>query len=184
MLIRRARAGSRGAFTQLVERYQDYVFTVCNRVLRDREAAEEAAQDSFLKAFQNLDSFQGQSRFSSWLYTIAYRTALDRVRLKKAPLQALDQQERPLQVADSGPLPGTSIEQGELQDALQAAIAQLKPDDAAVVTLYYLQEQSVKEIADITGLTVTNVKTKLHRSRETLREALSGRLKSEIADWI
>lgn len=176
LLIRRTLAGSRVAYGQLVARYQDYVFTVCLRVLRQRERAEEAAQDTFIKAYQNLEGFQGESKFGSWLYTIAYRTALDRVRLKQLPTAELDQQERPLQLADAAARADEQLEQADLRSAIEQALRQLKPDDAAVVTLYYLQEQTIKEIAEITGLTETNIKTKLFRSREALRKLLRQQL--------
>lgn len=176
VLIRRTLAGSRVAYGQLVARYQDYVFTICQRVLRQRERAEEAAQDAFIKAYQRLDSFQGESKFGSWLYTIAYRTALDRLRLKQLPTAELDQPERPLQLADAAARADEQLEQADLRTAIERALQQLKPDDATVVTLFYLQEQTVKEIADITGLTETNIKTKLFRSREALRRLLQAQL--------
>lgn len=185
ILIRRTRAGSRPAFGQLVTRYQEYVFTICMRVLRDREAAEEAAQDAFLKVHQRLDQFQGDSRFSSWLYTIAYRTALDQARLKKRPVQATDFQEaHPARKVADTKQADTPVEQMDLRGALETGIRQLKAEEGAVITLFYLQEQSIKEIASITDLSISNVKTKLHRGREALRKILREQLQKEITDWI
>lgn len=181
VLIRRSLAGSQVAFQQLVERYQNYVFTVCMRVLRRREEAEETAQDAFIKAYNSLSTFQHQSQFSSWLYTIAYRTALDRARLKKMPVDSLDDSQSAWQLADTDDSsPSAALQREELQEELQAAIDRLSPIDASLITLYYLQEQSVKEIATITGLTETNVKTRLFRGREALRNLLGEHLRYVI----
>lgn len=184
-LIQRSLAGSQAAFGQLIARYQDFVFSLCLRVLRSREEAEETAQDAFLKVYQNLDTFKRESRFSTWLYTLTYRTALDRARLKKLPVTGLETEERALQIADEGaPAPDSKLQQADLHRQLEAAIGQLKEVDAAVVSLYYLQEQNVKEIAEVTGLTETNVKTKLFRSRETLRGFLQQRLQHEAREML
>ncbi len=185
ILIRRTKAGSRQAFGQLVARYQDFVFSICLRILRNREAAEEAAQDAFLKAYQRLKQFQGDSQFSSWLYTIAYRTALDQARLKKRPVDSTDFQEaHPAKQLSTDQKASESVEQTDLRQALEQGIRALKREEAIVITLFYLQEQSIKEIAAITNTTVSNVKTRLHRGRESLRQALKGQLENEIADWI
>lgn len=184
ILIRRTLAGSQQAYGQLVDRYRNYVFTVCLRVLKSREAAEEAAQDSFVKAYRSLASYQGESRFSSWLYTIAYRTALDRARLKQQPLNSLEEEGRVVQVADPAPGAADQMESRDLQIALGQAIQALKPEDATVVSLYYLQEQNVQEISAITGLSASNIKTKLFRSREKLRQLLSQQLHLQIEDYL
>ncbi len=178
--------GSRPAFQQLVERYQDYVFTIAMRVLRSREDAEEAAQDTFLKAYQALGAFEGKSKFSTWLYTIAYRTAVDRARRKQLHVSSIDDDEAFIQVAgpDSGDSPAAELYQQDLSSQLQAAISRLKPVDAALITLFYLHEKPVKEAADILGLSLTNAKTKLHRLREALKEELSDQLETEIQDLL
>ncbi|MCB0635718.1 MAG: sigma-70 family RNA polymerase sigma factor [Lewinella sp.] len=184
-LIQRTLAGSQAAFGQLIARYQDFVFSLCMRVLGSREEAEETAQDAFLKVYHNLSTFKQESRFSTWLYTLTYRTALDRARLRKRPVQALETDEYVLQVEDkSTAAPDANLHQADLQDQLEHAINQLKPDAASVVSLYYLQEQSVKEIAEVTGLTETNVKTKLFRSREALRDLLRQSLQQEARQMI
>lgn len=175
--------GNQTAFRQLVERYKDYVFTVCFRVLQQREEAEEASQDVFIKVYKTLGSFEQKSKFSTWLYTVAYRTALDKVRTRKKGNISIDQEDSYLQIPDKENRGAEQRVNTELlKNQLLTAIRQLKPQDAAVVTLFYLKEKSIKEIVEITGLTTTNVKTKLHRTRETLKKHLQKQLGKEIKD--
>ncbi|MCB0584276.1 MAG: sigma-70 family RNA polymerase sigma factor [Phaeodactylibacter sp.] len=177
--------GSRSAFQQLVERYQDYVFTIAMRVLKSREEAEEAAQDTFIKVYRTLGTFEKKSKFSTWLYTIAYRTAVDKARLKQLPTSSIDDEESYIQLA--GPdseNPAAGLYQKDLNSQLKAAIGRLKPTDAALITLFYLHEKPVKEVAEILGLSLSNAKTKLHRLREVLKTELSNQLETEIEDLL
>ena len=175
--------GNQAAFRQLVERYKDYVFTVCYRVLQQREEAEEASQDVFIKVYKTLGGFEQKSKFSTWLYTVAYRTALDKVRTRKKGNISIDKEDSYLQIPDKENKGAEQLINTELLKAqLLTAIRQLKPQDAAVVTLFYLKEKSIKEIVEITGLTTTNVKTKLHRTREALKKHLQKQLGKEIKD--
>ena len=120
-----------------------------------------------------MGSFEQKSKFSTWLYTITYRTALDMTRKKQIKMHSVEDDTSYLQIADDqGKLPDELLLQSDLNAQIQGAIAQLKPADATLITLFYLQENSVKEVAMIMGLTETNVKTKLHRLRETLKKLL------------
>jgi RNA polymerase sigma-70 factor (ECF subfamily) len=182
--IAAAQKGNRLAFRRLVEKYQSYVFTIALRVLKQREPAEEVAQDVFLKVFQTLDSFEGKSKFSTWLYTITYRSAIDVARKKRLHTQDLED-ERTRNRKDDFHEDGLQrVSRQDLQENLQAAIDQLDPLDASIITLYYLQEKMVKEIAEITGLTETNIKTKLYRLRDRLRDTLTQQLGTEIEDML
>lgn len=177
--------GDQQAYRSLVERYQNYVFTITMNVLKSREEAEEAAQDVFIKVYKMLHSFEGKSKFTTWLYTIAYRTALDYNKKKKLNIQSIDAEESFLQVKDTlTPNPEKNMQQEDLQDKLKKAINKLRPSDASIITLFYLHEKSVQEVAQIMGLTVSNVKTKLHRLREALRKQLERQLKTEIQDLL
>ncbi|PHN06680.1 RNA polymerase sigma factor [Flavilitoribacter nigricans] len=179
-----ARKGNRLAFRRLVEKYQNYVFTIALRILKRREVAEEVAQDVFLKVYTTLDSFEGKSKFSTWLYTIAYRTAIDVARKKQLPTQELAD-ERTGNWKDDFHEDGLQrVSRQDLQQYLKQAIDQLDPLDASIITLYYLHEKMVKEIAEITGLTETNIKTKLYRLRDRLRETLTQQLGTEIEDML
>jgi len=182
MLIAKVLKGQQSAFRTLVERYQNYVFTVTHRILPNRQEAEEAAQDAFLKAYKMLDSFEQKSKFSTWLYTIAYRSAIDILRSKKQNTHSLDDEESFLQIEDTADDPEEQLEQADLHELLRREIQQLKPEDAAIVTLFYLQEKQVKEIATITGFTESNIKVKLYRLRDKLKDQLSQHLPTEIRD--
>lgn len=188
LIIRRILNGEQAAFAELVDTYKDYVFTVCWRVLKSREDAEEAAQDTFLKVYGSLGSFEQKSRFSTWLYTVAYRTALDRARRKQLPVQSMDgfsKEAPPLQIAgDQEQQPDVQMGAQDLKDHLEKAIQQLPATDASLISLFYLHERSVKEVAEILHLTETNVKTKLHRLRERLKLTLNQYLETEIQDLI
>ena len=184
ILIDKVLRGDQSAFHQLVLKYQNFVFTITHRVLSSREEAEEAAQDTFLKVYRTLGKFERKSKFSTWLYSVAYRTAIDTVRKKKLHVDSIDQEDSYLQISDTQKTPDLLLQNQDLQVQLKAAIQRLKPVDASVITLFYLHEKNVKEIAEITGLSVSNIKTKLHRLRETLRQELSFLLKNEAKDLL
>ena len=183
--IQKTLAGNIAAFEPLVEKYQNYVFSVTYQILKKREVAEEAAQDVFIKAYKTLESFRGESRFSTWLYTIAYRTAIDITRKKGNNTVSIDGEENYLQIADDpNHSPSEQLNKADLTFHLEKAIDQLNAKDASVIKLYYLNERSVKEIAAITGLSVTNVKTKLFRLRDQLKLILQKELDNELSEWI
>ena len=167
-LIQQTLAGDNRAYGQLVTRYQDLVFTVAMRMLKVREEAQEVAQDSFVKAYESLEGYRGESKFSSWLYSIVYRKSLDRIRKNKR-LQTTELLESitPDQAANVEHAL-TKLEASERQLHIRACIEQLPEQEAALVTFYYFEELSVKEIAAITDLTVDNIKVKLYRSRKKL----------------
>ncbi len=184
-LVRQVLTGDQAAFRLLVERHQDFVFSMALRVVRSREEAEEVAQDVFLKIYRTLHSFEQRSGFRTWLYTVTYRAAIDKYRLLKAPQTSLDDEKKALQIAErpeSGP--ANQTQQSDLRVHLQRALDRLKPEDATLLELFYLHEQSVKDITDITGLSLSNVKTKLHRLREALKEELTHLLKEEVWDLL
>jgi len=174
--ITRCLLGDAQAYGWVMREYKHLVHTVSLRVLRHREDAEEATQDAFVKAFQNLHAFQGGSRLSTWLYSIAYRTAVSKLRTRRKG--EVSPEELP-----QGALPHMDSDATEAVDrkrALDHAIAELPQEDATVITLFYLHEQSVEEIVTITGLTASNVKVKLHRSRKRMLDTLQGLLKTEL----
>ena len=184
-LVKLALKGQRLAFKRLVEKYQNFVFTITFKVLRSREEAEEAAQDVFIKVYKTLSSFEQKSKFSTWLYTIAYRTAIDKSRKKQLNTYSIDNDDSFIQIEDTGrDNPDKQLFRGDLHDQLHQAIQHLKSTDATLITLFYLHEKSVKEIAEITGLSISNIKTKLHRVREALKKVLSKQLKAELQDLL
>lgn len=182
VLIKKSIAGDTRAFGVLVERYQDYIFTIVYRMLKNREEAEEIAQDSFLKAYKALSTFRGDSKFSTWLYRIAYRKALDKIRINKRKISTLEITE------NSNGIGFEDLENGldlmlrrERCDLVQKCIMELPEQEAAIITLYYLEDHSVKEISGITGLTEDNIKVKLYRSRKILFSLLENYIFSSIS---
>jgi len=167
-LIDKTLKGETRAFGELVERYQGFVFTIVLRIVKVREEAEEVAQDSFIKAFQSLGSYRGESKFSSWLYSIAYRKALDAIRKNKRNnnLELIeDITEGECSTIENAL---SYLEHQERKEAIQECILQLPEQEAAIITLFYFDDHSIKEIAKITQLTEDNIKVKLYRSRKKL----------------
>jgi RNA polymerase sigma factor (sigma-70 family) len=169
-LIQQAIGGRQSAFAMLVKRYEKYVFTLALRFVRNREDAHEVAQDSFLRAFRYLADFRGECKFTTWLYKITYSTALNHLRKVNPTIVSLDDEEKPIRLPDQGsPDASFALESGDRNASLQRAIGQLSPDDAGIITLFYLYEQSLEEICQIMELTMTNAKTKLCRARQRLK---------------
>ena len=167
--LERLRGGDREAYRYLVDRYRDMAYTLAFSILKQETEAEDAAQEGFISAYRNLDRFRGEAKFSTWLYTIVYRIALkSRQRRRRfEPLPELNQPE------DSAPDQYEKLTAADQHRYLKMAIARLPDVEAAIVTLYYLDENSVTEVAKVTGLTTENVKIKLFRSRKKLRRMLS-----------
>jgi RNA polymerase sigma factor (sigma-70 family) len=184
-LISEVLAGNSSSFSELVSRYQRYVFTLAMRFTKSREDAEEIAQDCFVKVYRSLGSFQGASKFSTWLYGIVYHTSMTFLRKKKLDIASIDNEETFLQVEDkASDLKANQVEQKSRSEHLEKAISMLLPDDAVIITLFYQGEQSLEEIAKSTGYEANTVKVKLHRARQRLKDKLSLLLKEEVKDLI
>jgi RNA polymerase sigma-70 factor (ECF subfamily) len=166
--IKRVQAGETQYFAPLLERYGRPVYSLIVKVVENREDAEELTQDVFLKAYRSLASFQGNSLFSTWLYRIAYNAAISATRKKKYECAASeDYVSEQVAEEDAGDVPERESND-ERMERLEAAMKQLSPDERALILLFYRQEKPIEEIAAITGLTVSNVKTRLHRIRKKL----------------
>jgi RNA polymerase sigma-70 factor (ECF subfamily) len=175
-------AGDTQSFSVLVERYKDLVFTLAIRMLKHREEAEEVSQDTFIKVFRSLNKFKGDSKFSTWIYKVAYNTCLDRLKKHKRAqhVVAIDEYtEHQVMTIDNAL---DAMEKEERRQAIQGCLQQLPSDDSALLTLYYFEELSLEEIAKIVGLTANNVKVKLFRSRKKLTSILRNRLEPEIIE--
>ncbi|MCW5900613.1 MAG: sigma-70 family RNA polymerase sigma factor [Flavobacteriales bacterium] len=177
-IIARILQGDAHAYGELVRKYQHMVFTVCHRVLRNDQDAEEATQDSFVKAYQHLAGFGGNAKFSTWLYSIAYRTAISHGRRRKETGALEDLPHHP---ASDG---GNEGHRTELRRVLDDALARLVPEDASILSFFYLEELSVEEIVTVTGLGASNVKVKLHRARKKLLEVLEKELGAEARELL
>ena len=178
-LIPRILAGDTPAYAELVRRYQRMVYTVCHRVLRNAQDAEEATQDTFVKAYQHLAGFGGNAKFSTWLYSIAYRTAISQGRKRRMDTTAVEDMAHHPAAERSA-----EGERTELRRVLDEALAQLPADDAAILSFFHLEELSVEEIVTVTGLGASNVKVKLHRARKKLLEVLHAQLGPEARNLL
>ena len=175
-LVGSALSGSERAFQEIVRRYQRPVFSVILRVIRDPSRAEELAQDSFVKAFLRLDTYQPERKFSTWLLTIAHHVAIDEVRrgsLRTSPLEEASTED--LSKKYEGDNPYDITERNELALVLDEAIRRLRPEYAELITLRYEQDLTIEDIAEITGLAVGTIKSSLHRARKDLADSLRRR---------
>jgi RNA polymerase sigma-70 factor (ECF subfamily) len=174
--------GDTSSYTHLVDKYKDMVFTVCFRILKQTEDAEDAAQVSFIKAFDKLHSFKGSSKFSTWIYTIAYRSAIAKTKIKK---NTVDIDEFQIEIASEEAFPQLEqLKNQEQQFYVQKAIDDLHEIDGVIITLYYIDESNIQEIVEITGLKESNVKVRLHRARKQLKVNLEAMLKQEMKSII
>lgn len=174
--------GDTNAFSVLVDRYKDLVYTLTLRMLKNREEAEEVSQDTFIKAYKSLNRFKGDSKFSTWIYRIAYNTSLDRIKKNRKHFNdvAIDEYtEHHVKTIDNAL---SQLESAEQNQAIQKCIAQLPSDDAFLLTLYYFEDQSLDEISKVIGLTPNNVKVKLFRSRKKLATIMKMQLEPEIIE--
>lgn len=174
-LIDRIMAGDSSACRDLVDRHKRYAFTIAFRILRNHENAEETAQDAFMQAFKNLSSFSRESKFTTWFYRIVFNTALMAKRREKIPAQDLDA----IREIPAGGSAAEETENRERQFYIEKAMRLLQPQDVAVLTLFYLKEHSLEEIAEITGMSAGNAKVRLHRARQRLAQEMEGLLKKE-----
>jgi RNA polymerase sigma factor (sigma-70 family) len=182
-IINRILKGEQSAFAILVEKYQNYVFTLVLRFTENREDAEEIAQDVFVKAYRSLADFRGDSKFSTWLFTITRTTCLSFLRKKKLDIQSLDNERTGLQLQnrESG-FNANLVEQKSRHTMLSQAISMLSVDDAQVLNLFYKAEQTLEEIGKIMGLDPNTVKVKLHRARQRLKEKMEKYFADEVRE--
>jgi RNA polymerase sigma-70 factor (ECF subfamily) len=184
-IINRVLRGEQALYAQLVNRYQNFVFTIALRYMPNREDAEEIAQDVFVKAYRSLADFRGESKFSTWLYTIVTTTCITFLRRKKLPIHSLDN-EYIFEVADrqNSTFKANQIEQKSKVQVLNEAIKLLSVDDARIITLFYQAEQSLEEIGRIIGVDPNTAKVKLHRARQRLKEKMEKHFTEEVKDMV
>ena len=182
-IISRVIKGDHQAYAGLVNRYQNYVFTLALRFTKNREDAEEVAQDIFVKAYRSLADFKGTAKFSTWLYTIVYTTSITFLRKKKLEVHSLDN-EKVFELADSqdSGFSANQVEQKSRVSMVNHAIAMLSHDDAQIITLFYKGEQTLEEIGEILGLDPNTAKVRLHRARQRLKEKMETHFAQEVRD--
>jgi RNA polymerase sigma factor (sigma-70 family) len=184
-LIQAILAGNTAVFAELVKRHQRFVFTLAMRYAKTREDAEEIAQDTFVKAYRALGTFKQGSKFSTWLFTITYTTAMTFLRKKRLPTDSIHDEGNSIQLENhTSSYQADDIEKRSGHVFLNQAIDQLLPDDAAIITLFYKGEQSLEEIGLALKMEANTVKVKLHRARTRLKEKLQFLLKDEVKEMI
>jgi RNA polymerase sigma-70 factor (ECF subfamily) len=184
-LIDQTLAGDQSAYAALVKRHQRFVFTLAMRFTKTREDAEEVAQDSFIKAYRSLQAFQGGSKFTTWLYSIVYTTAMTFLRKRRLDTSSLDDENNFIQAENNNAGFENNLAENKSRSFyLNEAIEQLSADDAMIITLFYKGEQSLEEIAVALGIEPNNVKVKLFRARQRLKEKLERNLKHEVNELI
>ncbi len=178
-LVRRASSGDTEAFSELVKKYQTYVYNIAYQTVGNREDADDITQETFLKAYRSLSTFRGSCRFSSWLYRICINAAHDCMRAaNRCPLIVQttwgDDDENEIELPDtsSNSRPDEIIEREEVQQAVRAAIASLSDDHREILTLRDLNGYSYEEIADMLGLEFGTVKSRINRARASVKAYL------------
>ncbi|PLR95499.1 RNA polymerase sigma factor SigW [Bacillus sp. T33-2] len=176
--IKQVIKGDQNAYAEIVELYKDRVFQLCFRMLGNRHEAEDMAQEAFIRAYININSFNQNLKFSTWLYRIATNLCIDRLRKKKpdyyldAEVPGTEGLNMYSQVASDTELPEDELESLELQDMVQKEISKLPDKYRSVIVLKYIEELSLNEISEILDLPLGTVKTRIHRGREALRQQL------------
>jgi RNA polymerase sigma-70 factor (ECF subfamily) len=178
-----ARAGREAAYRELIRRYERPVFALLFRMVRDRELAEDLAQETFIKALNAIESYRPEFKFSSWIFKIANNAAIDHLRRRELDTLSLDgsphaetpeqMQATALQIGARQESPLDAVEAKELGGAIEQAIAQLRPEYRSCILLRHVEGRAYEEIAEILNLPLGTVKTYIHRARNELRQTLA-----------
>jgi len=177
--INRVKAGDKEAFSLVVEKYRDMVYTICMRMLTVEVDAADAAQEVFVKVYRSIEGFREKSKFSTWIYRITYNHCISVIRKKVKVIDLVSA--LPDGDMNEGDVSGLDlISAKERKHYLNMAIEALPETDAVVVTLFYYDELSLDEIAEVTGLSSGNIRIKLHRSRKKMYQVLTDYLKKEL----
>lgn len=182
-LLKRIQAGDRLAYKELINRHKDYAFTVAFRILNNREDAEEVAQDAFLQVFKNLSAFNFEAKFTTWFYRIVFNAALMQKRKSRIFTEDIESSTQASLVSNFSDS-SEDLRKTERQQAIKQAMQYLSPDDVLLLTLFYLQEQSLEEIAEITKISAETAKVKIHRARKRLAEEMKKHWKEEVKSLI
>lgn len=167
-LIKAIINGNTKAYAQVVDCYKDLVYTLAFRMLKQREEAEEVAQDTFIKVFKSLHKFKGESKFSTWIYKVAYNTCLDRIKKNKKHQNDIVIDDYVFNKLDTIDNALDNMIKDEKSKLIKACVAKLPEDSSALLTLFYFEELSLVEIAKIMNIEANTVKVKLFRARKKL----------------
>lgn len=175
--------GNSNAFAVIVDRYKDLIFSLALKMVKNREEAEEVAQDTFIKIFNSLDKFKGESKFSTWIYKVTYNTCLDRIKRNKKDegnITIDDFSEHLFKTMENAL---SKMVEEERKKSIQDCLNLLPSEEGFLLTLFYFEDQSLEEIAKIMNITANNVKVKLYRSRQKLASILKEKLEPEMINY-
>ena len=175
--------GNTNAFSVLVDQYKDLVFTLACKMLKNKEEAEEVAQDTFLKVFNSLPRYKEEAKFSTWIYKITYNTCLDRLKKNKKERVVIYTDDFNVHQANQIETVLENIDEKERNEKIQECMQLMPPEDAFLLTLYYFDDQSLEEIAKVIDCNSNNVKIKLYRSRKKMASILKAQLITEMQDY-
>ncbi len=180
-IIERILSGDKSGYRDLANRHKDYAFTVAYKIAGTREDAEEIAQDAFIQAFQALLTFNQEAKFTTWFYRIVFNSALMFKRKNRIQVEDIEfSQSAQYIAADTD----KDLKISEQRQYIQKAFNHLSPDDVTMITLFYLKEQSLEEIAQVVGISAETVKVKLCRARKRLAETMNKMLGKEVKTLI
>lgn len=174
--------GDTNAFVYLVDNYKDMVFSLAYKMTKNREEAEEISQDTFVKAFKNLKNFKGDSKFSTWLYRITYHTSLDALKKNKKEQNTFEINEITFNQIKSVENILEGIERKERAKIMDSCLLKLPEEERSIIWMFYYDELSLKEIIEITSLSESNIKVKLHRARKKLLQIVEENLEPEMIE--
>ena len=174
--------GDANAFAVLVDRYKDMIFTLAQKMIKNREEAEEVAQDTFIKAYNSLSKFKGDSKFSTWIYKVAYNTCLDRLKKNKKEDNNISIDEFSAHLIKTMDNALSALEDKERKQTIQNCLNLLPSKENFLLTLFYFEDQSLEEIGKVMNINANNVKVKLFRSRQKLAVILKKQLEPETIE--
>jgi RNA polymerase sigma-70 factor (ECF subfamily) len=179
LYIRQILAGNTARFSYFIDGYKDMAFSIAYRITRNREDAEEIVQDSFLKVYQSLAKFREDAKFSTWLYKIVVNTSFSKMRKEKPDVASMDAGDLDVEETRETDNAYKTLSKQEQVKYINQVLEEMETEDSLVLTLYYLNENDLDEIAEITGIKAENIKMRLHRARKKMYTALEKKLKTE-----
>ncbi|MEO9570461.1 MAG: sigma-70 family RNA polymerase sigma factor [Polaribacter sp.] len=180
LYISKVLKGDANAFAYVVNTYKNMVFSLAFKMTKNRVEAEEISQDTFIKAYKNLSKFKGDSKFSTWLYRIAYHTGLDAIKKNKKNNNTLEINEITFNQIKSVDNILEGIERKERAKIMNDCLDKLPKEERSIIWMFYYDELSLKEIIEITEFSEANIKVKLHRARKKLLAIVEENVAPEI----
>lgn len=174
--------GDTNAFAYLVDNYKNMVFSLAFKMTKNREEAEEISQDTFIKAYKSLNKFKGDSKFSTWLYRIAYHTSLDNIKKNKNNNNTFEINEITFNQIQAVENILEGIERKERAKIMNACLNKLPDEERSIIWMFYYDELSLKEITEVTNLSEANSKVKLHRARKKLLTIVKENVEPEMIE--